>query len=302
MEYSHSELSKHFWDGKDEKGENGKQYKLDREGIEHALLRALGDFTPRTEELKPGKHLELKQMLKKLVDDYDYVEKFFSFFNNNVLYKNEESFNNWHNDRCIEFLNCFNGYFKNGLAYGKAQKIVNMTFKGIYCLQGAEDYEDFFEFCHMPLDSLTLEWFYRAGKSDSKRMNINGKNIYRNRIFPWSKLQNKDTYDENGHLMYNYSDIQKAIRKYFENTGWTPLTAEFLIWPQIQLELAAESLFSQLTNLDSENTAPFKEAEKDFKSRTTKEKLEFLQEKIGKMDNFIYGDVNQKRCSYPKTK
>ena len=95
--------------------------------------------------------------------------------------------------------------------------------------------------------------------------------------------------------MYNYSDIQKAIRKYFENTGWTSLTAEFLIWPQIQLELAAESLFSQLTNLDPQNTAPFKQAPKDFKARTTKEKLDFLQEKIGEIDNFIYGDVNQKR-------
>ncbi len=42
--------------------------------------------------------------------------------------------------------------------YGHAQKIVNMTFKYLYCCSGAE--KQWFKDCHMPLDQYTLAWFF----------------------------------------------------------------------------------------------------------------------------------------------
>lgn len=275
MEYTHIELTKQFWDGK----KDGKEYFLDKDGIEVALWRALKDFTPRTEKRKTGstEKLGVDEMLSKLGERY--IKNFVEFFDNDDNSKiNLKKFDNWHNKMCDEFLKTFNRYYES-LAYGKAQKIVNMTFKGIYCLKGAEQKEEYFKYCHMPLDSLTLEWFKRNCK-------INGKAITKGKVLPWSKLEyatnkNKDKY--------SYPEIMKSIREFFKNgTGWTPLKAEFLIWPQIQLELAAEGLVSELSKLDDSINL------KEFKKKSTQEKISVLKEKLKSINSeFIYGDVSK---------
>ena len=81
----------------------------------------------------------------------------------------------WHKECCDKILDCFNEYYDNGVAYGKAQKIVNMTMKGIYCLDGAENYEDWFKHCHMALDSIILEWFKRDVVSFYNKKNKSDK-------------------------------------------------------------------------------------------------------------------------------
>ena len=46
------------------------------------------------------------------------------------------------------------------ITYGKAQKIVNMTMKQLYCFDNASDYKDtVFKFCHIPIDSIILDFF-----------------------------------------------------------------------------------------------------------------------------------------------
>lgn len=46
------------------------------------------------------------------------------------------------------------------ITYGKAQKIVNMTMKQLYCFDNADKYHDtVFSFCHIPIDSIILEFF-----------------------------------------------------------------------------------------------------------------------------------------------
>lgn len=244
-----------------------------------ALWRALKDFTPRTEKRKTGltEKLGVDKMLSKLGERY--IKNFVEFFDNDDNSKiTQEKFDNWHNKMCDEFLKTFNRYYES-LAYGKAQKIVNMTFKGIYCLKGAEQKEEYFKYCHMPLDSLTLEWFKRNCK-------INGKAITKGKVLPWSKLEfatnkNKDKY--------SYSEIINSIRNFFsDETGWTPLKAEFLIWPQIQLELAAEGLVSELSKLDDSINL------KEFKKKSTQEKIGVLKEKLKSINSeFIYGDVSK---------
>ena len=216
-------------------------------------------------------------MLDKLGETY--INKFLDFFNaDDEFHKSQENFDKWHNGMCEEFLKTFNKYYES-LAYGKAQKIVNMTFKGIYCLKGAEQKEEYFKYCHMPLDSLTLEWFKRNCK-------INGKAITKGKVLPWSKLE----YATNKSIdKYSYSEIINSIRDFFSNeTGWTPLKAEFLIWPQIQLELAAEGLVSELSKIDDSIDL------KEFKNKSTQKKISVLKENLKSIDNeFIYGDVSK---------
>ena len=169
-----------------------------------------------------------------------------------------------------------------------------MTFKNIYCLRDAESKEDYFKYCHMPLDSLTLEWFYRKVKPANRK-----KEYTRAEIPAWSKLCYES---EESASKLSYKSIQEDIRKHFENSNeWTPLKAEFVIWPQIQLELAAEGLFNQLWHIgegpDDAEYESFKgelrQASKIFKSKSVKDKLDYLKRHIKLSDNsFIFTDVN----------
>ncbi len=46
------------------------------------------------------------------------------------------------------------------ITYGKAQKIVNMTMKQLYCFDNAHTYQSsVFQYCHIPIDSVILEFF-----------------------------------------------------------------------------------------------------------------------------------------------
>ena len=75
-----------------------------------------------------------------------------------------EGFDEWHKAVCTEFLTLFNEDNRKRyqpVAYGKAQKAVNMVFKYLYCYDGADKYidEGYFDYCHMPIDNLTLNWY-----------------------------------------------------------------------------------------------------------------------------------------------
>ena len=53
------------------------------------------------------------------------------------------------------------------LSVGRSQKLLNMAFKYLYCLEGfREGYRSHFACCHMPLDSYTLAWYKRECDTD----------------------------------------------------------------------------------------------------------------------------------------
>lgn len=281
---SHAELTKHFW-------EDGAKKSIDESGIKESLRRALNDFTPRTEEIK--KKITRDEMLEKLEKkECGFLAAFKKYFEEAPA-KSQNDFDDWHHEMCEKFRACFNNVNFKNLQYGKAQKIVNMTFKNIYCLNGAKDKEDYFKYYHMPLDSLTLEWVYRNVKPTNK------EKYTREKIPAWSKLR----YENEGNApKLSYKSIQEDIRKHFENSNeWTPLKAEFVIWPQIQLELAAEGLFNQLWHIgegpdDAEYESckgELRQASKIFKSKSVKDKLDYLKQHIDLSDDsFIFTDVN----------
>ncbi len=65
-----------------------------------------------------------------------------------------------HDKWCKDFIRDIKKYNGYDARYGQAQKVVNMAFKYLYCCDGAENYRDKFNKCHMPLDQFTLAWFF----------------------------------------------------------------------------------------------------------------------------------------------
>jgi hypothetical protein len=216
------------------------------------------------------------------------LDKFVSYFNGPA--RDQPAFDIWHHDMCELFLDYFENDFVD-LQYGKAQKIVNMTFKNIYCLQGADQNEKFFTHCHMPLDSFTLEWFYRVGQASKAK--INGSKVARK--YPsWSKLKYSGGYNNNNRT-YLYMDIQEFIRGHVaqkHSNNCTPLQAEFLIWPQIQFELAAEGFYSQLVKIDEKLLQSNLKAW-DFKKLNIKDKIDWFNQNYNGIDfKFIQSDLS----------
>lgn len=245
---------------------------LDENGVKMAIARATRDLTTRTlKNILKGKNL-----VDKLNDSSadSFLNDIITYFDNDP--KSEDEFDEWHNKICKKLLGIINSFYSNPdgteVCYGKAQKILNMTLKGCYCLNGANKKAKHFKYCHVPLDSFTLEWFYR---DVVQWFNKNNKcNITKGRICSWSVIQNKrleggrktrtecynnDTenrvFGKKPNAFYHYTFIQDIIRNYFEDNhqetdNITPFQAEFIIWPEIQLHLSAEALFGQSIGQD----------------------------------------------------
>lgn len=68
----------------------------------------------------------------------------------------EEAFDRWHGSAL------FAAQAPARLSVGQAQKLLNMAFKYLYCLEDfREGHRSHFACCHMPLDSYTLAWYKR---------------------------------------------------------------------------------------------------------------------------------------------
>ncbi len=206
-----------------------------------------------------GKHSDKKdralQCITKKLKDYFYKGK---------APLTEEEFDKVHNELCQLWCKEFKSLEDGKLGtYGKAQKIVNMSFKYLYCREDAENYRDYFKYCHMPLDSFTLEWFKREQF---------GKNKPDKKIISWSNLENgengADTFTDDGKECYSYHFYKEKIREIADRNDISPLELEFIVWPQIQMELAAEGfLFGLEDDLTKErkNKIQAKSLEKKYK-------------------------------------
>ena len=114
---------------------------------------------------------------------------------------------------CDEFLKRFNAVLASSgykpFAYGKAQKIINVTFKYLYLFDDAEMYEKYFCDCHFILSSENLDWYKKHVEPRWAKI-------------AWSSLD----FDE-------YIRIQGEIRKFLRKHLYypsMPFIAEFYIW------------------------------------------------------------------------
>ena len=184
---------------------------FDLEGYDIAIRRAVLDLTART--LKPcaGVDGKLSDKLADQTDTNSFLYKIKSYFEAPALSKDD--FDIWHHKRCGEVLNVIRYYYTNSdgslVNYGKAQKIVNITLKSCYCLDGSDQNEDHFEHCHVALDSFTLAWYNRNNCGNQIKTN-------------WSNLTESE-----------YKEIVLRIREMQDQvfSSLTPLQKEFLVWP-----------------------------------------------------------------------
>lgn len=153
--------------------------------------------------------------------------------------KDQAKFDDDHHMLCDDFIKEFKAILNNEkigdqITYGKAQKIVNMAFKNLYCFSDAQ--KEWFLFCHMALDSYILDWVKKEVKVWYDQENKPVKMI-KDHFPSWSNL----AYDDNELKdKYSYSWIQNVIRDYLksddnkkyrgEEEGLAPFFAEFYIW------------------------------------------------------------------------
>lgn len=204
-----------------------------KEDVLLAVKKAYIDMTPRTIKGLAGVHKledfekEFNEILSELVD------RFVDYFKSD-LPQNEKEFDEWHGEICENFLQGFNKLLKDydieKISYGKAQKIVNMTFKYIYCFDDNIDF-DYFKYCHMTLDRYTLEWFL-----EDVRMWLmeNNCKFAKNKIPAWSNLDKGKSDKE-----FSYLWIQTQIRKYLnkqDKYSKIPFIAEFTIWKKYKTD------------------------------------------------------------------
>ena len=289
-----------FWDGE------GKSID-DLDGKKNAIRRAVKDMMARTLKRKVPETENFTDAIIKAL-----LPKINEWFCKTEAKISEGSFDKWHHQSCSVVLSVLQDFYINqdgtDVAYGKAQKIVNMTMKGLYCLSGAKEREHYFKYCHMALDSFILEWFCRQVMpwyNEKKENKENKEKIKKTSITSWSIIP-----EGCGVAPYGYNNYVRIIRDYFGAVrpydGLTPLQAEFYIWIEIQLEMAAESLYGQgigkeeavkdaeedwdvqWTSKEKGNIdKQFERCKKEFKLRPLKEKVAFLRKRIGRLCEYV---------------
>ncbi len=244
-----------------------KGYSIEREEDYKKVVcgPAYLDFTPRTMPGLREKNIEnaLVWLSKKL---FEYI------------HAETVDFDSWHTATCEDFCDLIRSLHKE-IPYGKAQKIVNMSFKYLYCFDDSQRYSHKFSKCHMALDSYTLEWFVRYVLNDEEHKHIKKTQIYEN---SWSKLICGKNNDEE----YSYLWIQRLIKRHLlsdRNTTYvdelenklSPFQAEFYIWRDMQLHIAMEGLYAKFCN-DKREKATFKKMCISEKAAALQESLESL--------------------------
>ena len=126
---------------------------------------------------------------------------------------------------CIDFMDAVREINHYSMRYGQAQKVVNMAFKYLYCCDGANEYMEKFDRCHMPLDQYTLGWlFLHTGTLyqewswfDEKTYNevagtikdILGSNILGKELVIWQRFS-----DKNNPVLINLKQKKRGILTY----------------------------------------------------------------------------------------
>lgn len=181
----------------------------------------------------------------------EIAEKIYEVFKNTST-----EFDVWHKDACVFFRNKLNQMTDsernpyNKATYGQAQKVINMTFKYLYCMKDADYYHDIFDKCHMPLDSFTLEWYRRYVCKDYIFEKNSKAKLKSDTV--WSKLVQEEytaiTALINAKLSSKDKPLSFKIGLNDFHLPTQPLYTEFIIWPEMQMHIAAEEFLFTFGN------------------------------------------------------
>lgn len=181
-----------------------------------------------------GAYLKISNYEEEISDAKQYAKEEVKNYLSGMPFASQADYDNWHKEICTNLSDChkyFQNYsayrkpsqdkFKNkyGFTIGNAQKFLNMLMKDLYtCLSkkngsfNVNQYENYFTYCHMPLDSYILRF------ADDIRFR---KNIKSQRNYTWSNLNDYD----------DYMSEQTEIRKFVAGSAATVLQTEFVVWP-----------------------------------------------------------------------
>ena len=126
---------------------------------------AYRDLTPRTiaglKRIDKGQKEQIRKAKELLADEL------MDWLLSAEAPANQEEFDRAHDALCSRFLDRYNEVLAAcGLpeqAYGKAQKIVNMALKYLYCFDDGAEIDGWLRFGHLPIDTLTLRWCRESG-------------------------------------------------------------------------------------------------------------------------------------------
>ena len=208
------------------------------------------DFTPRTltEKSVEDGGISLDKFRDQCINFL--TRNYFCYFSQNQLccYRYNDldtavvcvDFEDWHEKMCDSLLNLINERYKDQIGqkqeyaevqYGKAQKIINMTFKYLYCFDCADKYLEKFVPCHMTIDAYTIDWVADVVQP------LPAKHMRNSATIKWSKSFSKGNKNEK----YTYLWYQDKIKNFLEtnyldqnNRPLMPLVAEFYAWPEEQ--------------------------------------------------------------------
>lgn len=182
-----------------------------------------------------GAYLKIGDYPTEIAEAKKYVKEEVYAYLTGSPFSSEHDYDKWHEKICVNLADnkkYFKGYsayrktakdnFKNrtGFTIGNAQKFLNMLMKDLYACLSVDSkflplYEDYFKFCHMPLDSYILRFVddirYREGIKVSAR------------TYSWGSIGSYSDY------MKEQNDIRRYVKKY--NPSVTVLQTEFVIWP-----------------------------------------------------------------------
>lgn len=185
-----------------------------------AVKKAYGAMQPRTYK-KTSSATSISTSARRSVLS-DLADRFVEYFKAPAP-ATQTDFDKWHRDTCEWFIREFNAKVlapsgRASIKYGKAQKIINISFKYLYLfctiIPGKPGH---FDFCHFAIDKYIIEWY---------KDNICKKTGIAPPSTTWS---NMDYYD--------YIKMQKEIRKYLAlQTKYPkePFLAEHEIWSDVR--------------------------------------------------------------------
>lgn len=182
-----------------------------------------------------GAYLKIGDYPAEIAKAKEYVQNEVCTYLKGSPFSSKHDYDTWHKNICMNLADStkhFNGYatyrstakdkFKNkiGFTIGNAQKFLNMLMKDLYACLSIDStfvplYEDYFKFCHMPLDSYILRFV-----DDIRHREMIKKTA---RTYTWGRINSYASY------MEEQTDIRDYVSKY--NPTVTVLQTEFVIWP-----------------------------------------------------------------------
>lgn len=178
----------------------------------------------------------------------------------------QEAFDAKHKVLCNKYMDLLKKY-GYAIKYGQAQKVVNMALKYLFCCEDAD--LDIFQYCHMPLDGLILNWCKKEFK-----ISVNSDKD------AWSKLT-EEKYTEITNAIFKKlksRDVEYSIGGKNTILPKIPLAAELVIWPEEARKKTTKELLVQLEKSRKDDY---------FKDNLTTEERNSIRENLKE----IVGDI-----------